>query len=345
MNSLQLGNLVVEPGQIGKGSLGSVEMADGTAVQVPVMIARGVESGPTFVVTASVHGNEVSCVWSLIEVFKSIDPGHMKGTLIGVMVANPLVFQIGAYVTPYDNLNLSGPHFSPTQPDGRQTHRLAAAVNEALEIADMVVDMHANPLPSMPFTIKDILSNYKDEETAAKTQKMAEAFGFTIIEMPYKANQPASIRATSTANGIPALTPELAGNIYIEESVCRPGTIGLLNIMKAFDMITGEIESQTIEVLNGHFRFAGRLRANRGGLMVVKKRPGELVAKDETVIDIVNIYGDVVEEIKMPREGYCWSFTGGIGGTHAISEGDNLAYFFVELTGVDDPEEAASKWF
>jgi predicted deacylase len=222
---------------------------------------------------------------------------------------------------------------------------MAAAVNKALETADMVVDMHANPLPSMPFVIKDVQSNFKDEETSVNTQKMAEAFGFTIIEMPYKANQPASIRAASTARGIPALTPELAGNIYIEDDVCRPGTIGLRNTMRAFDMIAGEPERQPVEVLHGHFRFAGRLRANRGGLMVIKKRPGERIAKDETVIDIVNVYGDVVEEVKMPQEGYCWSFTGGIGGTHAISEGDNLAYYFVEVTDVDDPAESASKWF
>ena len=34
--------------------------------------------------------------------------------------------------------------------------------------------------------------------------------------------------------------------------------------------------------------------------MFTKKEVGEMIEKGETVIEIVNVYGDVVEEVKMP---------------------------------------------
>jgi hypothetical protein len=65
--------------------------------------------------------------------------------------------------------------------------------------------------------------------------------------------------------------------------------------------------------------------------MYVKTRPGVKIKKDEVAIEILNVYGDVVQEVKMPISGYCWSFTGGVGGSHAVSEGDKLAYVFTEV--------------
>jgi predicted deacylase len=330
MSVFKLGDLELEPGDIGKGVLGSVELADGMQAKVPVMVARGSAPGPTFVVTASVHSTEVSGVAALQGLFREVNPAEMRGTLIGVMVSNPLTFTYGDYRTPFDGLNLSGPWYFPSQPDGTQTLRLAAGINEALEKADMVVDMHANPLPSMPFVLVDVAENYKDQKTQANAYKMAQAFGVTAIEMPW--GNPASIRACCATNGIPALTAELAGNMHIVEEAYKVGTIGMLNIMKAFDMVDGSPVPLPVTKMAGEFRWAGRLRANRGGLMYIRKSPGEKIGQGDTVIEIVNVYGDVVEHVKMPIDGYCWSFTGGIGNTHAISEGDNLAYIFEELS-------------
>ena len=323
-----LGDLKLGPGEIGNGSLADIELADGTTVKVPVKVARGAHEGPNFVVLASVHGTEVSGVATLINLFKEIDPGEMKGSLIGVMVANPFAFQIGAYITPFDHLNLAGPWIFPSEPGGTQTQRLGAAIQKALEIADLVVDLHANPLPSMPFVMVDMEENLQKGNVLNGVRKMANAYGTTVIEIPYIPGQPPTIRPRCTNQGIPALTVELEGNVHITDHACRSGKIGLLNIMKAFGIVGGEPEPQPVQKLAGKYRFMGRLRSNRGGLMFIRKQPGELIYQGETVIEIVNVYGDIVETIPMPRTGYCWSFTGGVGGTHAVTEGGNLAYTF-----------------
>ena len=36
----------------------------------------------------------------------------------------------------------------------------------------------------------------------------------------------------------------------------------------------------------------------------------------------------------MPTTGYCWSFTGGLNGSHSVPEGTKLGYVFTEKKGV-----------
>jgi len=64
--------------------------------------------------------------------------------------------------------------------------------------------------------------------------------------------------------------------------------------------------------------------------MYVRREPGELIRKGETAVEIVDVYGDVIQDVQMPINGYCWSFTGGVHGSHAVSEGDRLAYVFAD---------------
>ena len=70
--------------------------------------------------------------------------------------------------------------------------------------------------------------------------------------------------------------------------------------------------------------------------MVVKKDPGEYIPKGETVVEIIDVYGDVIEEVTMPVNGYCWSFTGNYLGTCAVTEGTRLAYVFADKSEFAD---------
>lgn len=323
--TFKLGDLEVKPGEIRYGTLGAVELADTSRIEIPLIVVRGKEDGPVFTVAAAVHGTEVSAIGSLLEAIKEIDPGKMRGTLVGIPGANPFAVQNGTYTTYVDELNLSSGWFFKADPRETITQRLAAYIDEALKKSDLIVDMHANPLPSIHFVMLDI-DTYASEKTKKDTWKMAEAYGVTPIEMPV--DKPATMRACATANGIPALTVELAGSIYLWDEINRVGATGLLNIMKEFDMLEGEPVKQDEFRMEGEFRHHSRLVANRGGLMWVKKAPGEFISKGDTVIEITDLYGRVVEEIKMPVDGYCWSFPGGINGTHAVPEGSKIAYVF-----------------
>lgn len=210
--------------------------------------------------------------------------------------------------------------------------RMVYYINQALEKADYVIDIHANPLPSIGFGLTN-LELCPNEKIRQETRKMVEAFGLTIVNWPNK--QGGGIWDVCLRHGKPTASLELPGNHYVWEGIIEIGARGVMNVMKAFGMADGDLEKQDTIVVKGDFTFYGWLHAQRGGLMFVKKKPGEKIKKGETVIEIVNVYGDVVEEIKMPITGYCWSFTpggGGVGITHAVSEGHRLGYIFTEIS-------------
>ncbi len=338
-NALRVGDIEARPGEVARGSLGAVEIADGSKAMVPLLSMNGGQDGPILTVVSGVHGTELSSIGALLAAIKKIDPATMRGALLGIPGANPVAIRAGVYVTPIDGTNLSGPWFLPpvNQDTANTTQRIASCINEALEKADYVLDMHANPLPSIPFvlTALDICQNEKVRE---ETRKMADVFGVTIINTPRKPT--GSIRDICVSQGKPSITAEMAGDLWMSESITSVGTRGILNVMKAIGMLDGEPEKQDIKVIPRILAHRGFLISQRGGFMYVKVEPGEKVPKGQTVIEISNVYGDVVQEVTMPIEGYCLSFTGGAGGTHAVSAGMKLAFICSDQDEIKAPQHS-----
>jgi len=99
-------------------------------------------------------------------------------------------------------------------------------------------------------------------------------------------------------------------------------------------MIDGDPEPQEgIPIVPGVNRSHGIIRANRGGLIRLLKKPGEFIEKGETLAEIYDLYGDLLEEVKMPVDGYVWAFPcgqslGTSGSLQAVQTGANIAYAF-----------------
>jgi len=306
-----------------------VELADGSRAHIPVIIVNGAEDGPVLTVTAGIHGTEISGIGAIRELMKTIDAKKLRGALLAVPGANPLAFRVGVYTTPIDGKNLSGPWYLPAadKATANITQRMAICINAALEKADYVIDVHANPLPSMGFVLTD-LEGCPDDRVKKDIIRMAKAFGFTTINWPRK--QATSIRDICSRNGKPSITSEFPGNIHMCDDVSKMGARGIRNVMKELGMLGGALEKQPVTVVNGDLTFYGWLIAQRGGFMYVRREPGELIRKGETAVEIVDVYGDVIQDVQMPISGYCWAFNGGVHGSHAVSEGHRLAYVFAD---------------
>lgn len=75
---------------------------------------------------------------------------------------------------------------------------------------------------------------------------------------------------------------------------------------------------------------ADRLTLHKGGLMWIKHPPGTFLREGDAVVDMMDVWGDIVEEVKVPYDGYCWNFTGGVGYTQAVPGGTQIAVTFRE---------------
>ena len=330
---IKVGNITVKRGELRKGIIKGVELINNVSIDIPVIVMNGVEDGPTLLLMSTQHGIEIQGIEVIHRVMlKEVKPSKLKGAIIGIPVGNPLAYMHHQYLSWIDNLDVG--RVRADRPNGNTTERLAYALwSEAWSKADLIVNIHCNTRPD---SLIYQWINIGNPKTREKIIRMAKAAGVTTIvsEEPVGEDAPPTLGNLAARNGIPVLLFELIDGRWISEPSTTVGVRAILNIMKEFKMIEGEIEPQTgITIIPGTNRFYGILRANKGGLIRFFKKPGEFIRKGEKVAEIYNLYGEVIEEVKMPVDGYTWAYPcgqtlGTSGSLQAVQTGANIAYVF-----------------
>ena len=337
---ITVGNVTAKRGEIKKGIIKGVELNTTTSIDIPVLVMNGMKEGPTFLMVSTQHGIEIQGIEVIQKIMREeVDPKKLRGAIIGIPVENPLAYMHHQYLSWIDNLDVggggSGSLITADKPHGNTTERLAYALQkEAWSKADLVANIHCNTRPD---SLIYQMINVGNPKTADKLRKMAEAFGVTTIvsETPFdESTAPPTLGHLSAKRGVPVILLELIDGRWISEPSTSAGVRGILNIMKTFDMIDGKMEPQKeFPIVPGVNRSYGVIRANRGGLIRFHKKPGELIKEGEVLAEIYDLYGDILEEVKMPVEGYVWAFPCGAslgtsGGLQAVETGANVAYAF-----------------
>jgi hypothetical protein len=271
---------------------------------------------------------------------EKINPKTLRGAIIGIPVENPLAYMHHQYLSWIDNLDIggggSGSLITADKPNGNATERLAYTLwKEAWSKADLAINIHCNSRPdSLIYQWIDV----GNPKLKNKLEMMAKAFGVTTIvsETPLKDDSPPNIANLADKKGVPVLLMELIDGKNISEPSTTAGVKGVLNIMKVFNMIDGQEEKQEgFPIVPGFNDFYGEVTANRGGLIRFLKTPGDFVRKGEVFAEIFDLYGDVLEELKMPVDGYSWAYPcgsalGTAGGSQSVHTGANTAYIFTK---------------
>jgi predicted deacylase len=326
MKPITVGTVTGIPGEVVRGELGRIHLADGTPVRIPLLIMQGTEPGPTLWVSAAMHGQEISgiaVIWQLLQ--GRCDPKLLRGTVVAVPVLNPLSFTGQTYFTPQDGYNLN--RSFPGDPKGLLTARMAALIyQEGIEKCDYFVDFHCNPDPALCFTI---IKDPGDDQVWQTCQNMARAFGITTIEMEssYEAHRTGTLVEAALSQGKPSVILELIPWRRISSVAVEVGVRGMLNIMRHLDMMDGEIEPQEgIPILDGRLTRV-EIMASTGGLVRQYKTAGDPVQSGETIGHIVDLYGDEVEPVISPVDGWLLAFP--LLNNQAVGTGDILAFFAI----------------
>ncbi|NHI90764.1 MAG: hypothetical protein EAX87_14695 [Candidatus Thorarchaeota archaeon] len=336
---LRVGTAIAKRGELQKGVIKGVELNTTTSIDIPVLVMNGEKNGPTLLMVSTQHGIEIQGIAVILKVMREkVDPKNLRGAIIGVPVENPLAFMHHQYLSWIDNQDLGGggsaSPLTADKPKGTATERLAYVLwQEAWSKADIVLNMHTNVRPDSLFFTEINIGNPKTRE---KLEKMASAFGVTnVVEnVPIPDDAPDTLANLAVKNGIPDILIEYIDGRWISEPSTAVGVRGVLNIMKAFDMIDGDIEPQEgIPIIPGTCTAHGIVRANRGGLIRFLKTPGDFMKKGEVFAEIYDLYGDVLERVECPIDGYIWAYPcgdilGTPGSLQAVQTGANVAYVF-----------------
>jgi predicted deacylase len=337
--TLKVGTAAAKKGELQKGFIRGIELNTTTPIDIPVLVMNGAKEGPTLLMVSTQHGIEIQGIEVILKIMREqVNPKNLRGAIIGIPVENPLAFMHHQYLSWIDNLDLGGggsaSPLTADQPEGTATERLAHVLwNEAWSKADIVLNIHCNVRPDSLFFTEINIGN---PSTRERLERMAKAFGVTnVVEsQPINADAPDTLANLAVKNGIPDILIELIDGRWISEPSTSVGVRGVLNIMKEFNMIGGPVEPQEgIIVIPGICTSHGIVRANKGGIIRFKRTPGDFLNKGDIFAEIYDLYGDVLEEVKSPVDGYIWAYPcgdilGTPGSLQAVQTGANIAYAF-----------------
>lgn len=330
VQSITIGNLTGEPGKVQFGEIVCAYTADARPVPIPLIAVNGTKSGPVLLLTAAMHGIEVGGIEVIRRLTREIlDPTMLRGTVIAAPILNPFAYGAARMNTPQDEYNLN--RVFPGGPDQLLSHRLAhMIINGLVAKASYLIDFHSNVTPAIPFTI---VRRVGDQRIFEQSRTMADAFGVTTIEMvqQYEQHRVGTMSDWALAHGIPSIVIELIDTRRINPAAVAMGIRGTLNVMRRIGMLDGEIEAQVeLPVRKGNF-VRMEITADKGGLVHPGKDAGEVVSRGDILATLRDPYGNIVDQIKSPVNGYVLAYP--LRESNAVSTGNMVVFLAFEPDG------------
>ncbi|HXH13828.1 MAG TPA: succinylglutamate desuccinylase/aspartoacylase family protein [Alphaproteobacteria bacterium] len=300
--------LSVPPGSVVRYRLEIAELADGSTVTLPLLLINGASDGPRLYLGAAIHGDEVAGIAILSQFCAQVLPERLAGSILCVLVQNPLAFQVehripvGLYLkSPLDQMPIDPWVSFPGNPEGNATERLAATLFSLITTCQYAIDIHT-PTRGGRYVPIAILPPASLGEAFRRAEDLALAFGSGYLMKTqagmYVADGVLCVEATRA--GVPAFTFEIGEGGRLDADLIPVGVRCLSNALRSLGMLPGapELPSETVVMT----RFVG-LRASVGGLLQTTASLGAQVKRGDVLARISNVYGDARETILAPLDG------------------------------------------
>lgn len=286
----------IRPGEDESVSFTISESYSGADITLPMNIWRGKHDGPTVLLTAAVHGDEINGTGTIRHIIREHPFELIAGTLVLVPVVNVMGFERHSrYLPDRRDLNRS----FPGSATGSLASRLAKAFFEnVVKRCDYCIDLHTGAVRRTNFP--NVRANLSDERLAA----FARAFGAELI---VDGNGPkGSLRMAANKIGCATIILE-AGEVWkVEPGVVEYALRGIENCLKYLGMVSGKPEKPAYRMETNATQW---VRAAKGGFLEFHVAPGDIVEKDEVLATNTDLMGDEQNLIKAPRGGIVLGMT------------------------------------
>ena len=312
ISPISLANGEFYPGQSGTVELVAGQLPSGNPVSIRAHVYRSFRPGPTVLLLAGVHGDEINGVEILRRCLRSkLFENLIAGTAVVVPLLNVYGFNnFSRDVPDGKDVNRSFPGVST----GSLASRIAAGLSKnLLAHCDLAVDLHTGGrglfnYPQIRYTPGD--------ETA---EAAALAFNPPVI-VASKAPSKSLRRSSHKSLGLSVLTYEGGENLRYDGQSIQEGIAGIRRLFYAWDMLrrhpATETDRQPVRLTASSW-----VRASRAGLFQWSKRSGFPVRKGEPIGMIFDPHGEKPSKrILSPREG----FIIGHNNSALVSQGDAL---------------------
>ena len=263
-----------------------------TNMGIPVFVQRGKRPGPTFFVSAAIHGDELNGIEIVSRLIKSRSIKNLRGTLIAIPMVNVYgVLNQSRYLPDRRDLN----RCFPGSKKGSLAGRIARLfLDEVVSKCDFGIDLHTGAIHRS--NLPQIRANLDDDATL----QMAKAFGVPVL---LNADiRDGSLRQAAADEGCKVLLYEAGQALRYDEFSIRAGVKGIISVMRQIGMLN-KTKSTGHKIKQFVARQSGWVRANESGFVMHQAQLGDYVAKDDVLATIANPFGEPLGSITSPAEG------------------------------------------
>lgn len=310
---LKVQNLVAEPGTKVQGML-YIHEQPVYKHEIPITLINGAGDGPTICINGGEHGSEYNGPAGCLKLIQELDPNDINGKVILVPIVNTLAFEYRwMHGNPIDYRDLGGCYLDevPRGGSGAPKHSYQLAITfykEVLAQSQYRLNLHGGDIEEDVLT-GVMYSRLGDEKRDDENLQMARNFGWDWIRegirrrIPSRPPRYMPMTVGTEAGGMGRCTMNLVDMVVK----------GCKNTLKALDMMDGDPDiPKKARVFNPYHMYA-----EHGGFFISNVVGGDLVSKGDTLGEIRNLTGKIIEEIVVPTDGVIHMVT-----SPAIWEGD-----------------------
>jgi hypothetical protein len=298
--------------ELGTKEFGYIPIVDNLAlsVKMPIGVVKGMELGPTLMVTGGLYPSEYCGVEAASRLYRLLDPERLRGTFITVPVINMYSFQWrtrwvnlrSTGTTPYDGKNVNT--IFPGDTGGTVSDRIAHAVWQILKNCDHHVDFRGGDL--LESHLVHTIYLRIGEEIDKTCEEMAKVFGleYVLLGTPEIGHtSPGTMIHTAVTNGVASIISE-AGLGYrtqpLEEFV-MDHIDGTMNLMKYYKMLEGNPTRPRDQRYLG-MEWVG-VSAPEAGIFHANADYGDILKENENIGKLTDLDGSTITEINSPIDG------------------------------------------
>lgn len=291
-----------------------------TKLKIPIIVSRSKIEGPTILLSAGLHGDEINGV----EIVRQLIVQKINKPKIGTIICIPVINVFG-FVNQTREF-----------PDGRDLNRVFPGskygslasrfayylLKEIIPHVTHVIDFHAGG--ARRFNAAQIRIVPDNLELKALSDIFNAPFGL------YSKHIPGTFRHSCYKLGVKLLLFEGGKSLDINDEITRAGIEGTKRVLHHFGMLNSRKKTNDAPKKITYIEKSSWIRAKYSGLFHGYTSVGEWVPKGMLLATISDPYGKIEHKVKAPNSGYIIN----VNDAPIVYQGD--AIFHISTTIADD---------
>jgi predicted deacylase len=276
-------------------------------LSLPMVVVRGRSDHPTLLVTAGSHPTEYAGIEAALRLSRRLNPRKIRGRVIIVPFVNLIGFNARTPGgCPEDSVDIFGAF--PGYEGGSVSYSIAHGLFEkVVRQADYVVDLHGGELNESESLFLAWHFRVGNAKVDRASERLARMFGpdylldaSRIWINSRRSALPKGLLAYEAAKlGKPAIIGEGGGSGKVGEFETKRLFDGLLRVCRGVGITKGEVKEKASTKVHG----LTLLTSNYDGLLYCKVGVGDRVSRGDTLAEVRNWEGLVLQRVTAPCDG------------------------------------------